>query len=235
MKKHENTHKQAWRLRLGRSRHRPTKVFEFVKFNLATLKVASNHQYMTKIFRFLPKKSGITAGYSTFSMEASKTKCVDMENVHVFFNESSPSSWTKLFGWILKSTRTRTSRKFRAYSISHRNWYLSILERFWMWVRLTIHHPHGRDQYCLMINWSSRQRQKYLAGPTPYCVGRKWMIAKVQLKDGQVKWKNSRCPLLQRIDRNRWRTNWIRVAYFPRIYRLQILQEIQHNLQKRSI
>ena len=30
----------------------------------------TNHQYMTKIFHFLPKKLGITAGYSTFSMEA---------------------------------------------------------------------------------------------------------------------------------------------------------------------
>ena len=33
----------------------------------------TNHQYMTKIFHFLQKKLGITAGYSTFSMEALKT------------------------------------------------------------------------------------------------------------------------------------------------------------------
>ena len=30
----------------------------------------TNHQYTTKIFQFLQKKLGITAGYSTFSMEA---------------------------------------------------------------------------------------------------------------------------------------------------------------------
>ena len=33
----------------------------------------TNHQYMTKVFHFLRKKLGITARYSTFSMEALKT------------------------------------------------------------------------------------------------------------------------------------------------------------------
>ena len=33
----------------------------------------TNHQYMAKIFHFLQKKLGIVEGYSTFSMEASKT------------------------------------------------------------------------------------------------------------------------------------------------------------------
>ena len=33
----------------------------------------TNHQYMTKVFRFVQKKLGITAGYSTFSMEALNT------------------------------------------------------------------------------------------------------------------------------------------------------------------
>ena len=33
----------------------------------------TNHQYMTKVFHFLQKKLGITAGYSTLSMEALKT------------------------------------------------------------------------------------------------------------------------------------------------------------------
>ena len=61
---------------------------------------------------------------------------------------------------IWRSTRTRTSRKFGAYSISHRNWYWSILKKFWMWLWLKVHLPHGRDQYCLMIKWYSRQRQK---------------------------------------------------------------------------
>ena len=43
-------------------------------------------------------------------------KCVDMGNVHVFVSESSHSSWTELFGEFWRSTRTRNSMKFRAYS-----------------------------------------------------------------------------------------------------------------------
>ena len=82
----------------------------------------------------------------------------------------------------------------------------------------------GRDQYRLMIKWSSGQGQKYLSTPIPYCVRGKGMIAKVQLKVGKVnKWKNSRCP------------NWIRVEYFPGFTSLQILQEIQNNLHERNI
>ena len=44
---------------------------------------------MTKIFHVPQKKLGITEGKSTFSIETIKTKCVDMENVHIFVNESS--------------------------------------------------------------------------------------------------------------------------------------------------
>ena len=53
---------------------------------------------MTKVFHFLQNKSGITAGYSTFFNGSIKDQCVDMENVHVFVNESSHSSSTELFG-----------------------------------------------------------------------------------------------------------------------------------------
>ena len=49
----------------------------------------TNQQYMTKVFHFLPKKWLIIAGYSTLSMEALETKCVDMRKVNVFVNESS--------------------------------------------------------------------------------------------------------------------------------------------------
>ena len=67
-----------------------------------------------------------------------------------------------------RSTRTRTSRKFRAYSISHRSWYWSILKKFWMWIRITVHLPYGRDPYCLMIKWSSGQMQKYVFAQKPH-------------------------------------------------------------------
>ena len=59
------------------------------------------------------------------------------------------------------------------------------------------------------------------------------MIAKVQLKDGKVKWTNSRCPKeMTRIDGEPIEFEW---NVFPGFTSLQILQEIQNNLQKRNI
>ena len=110
-----------------------------------------------------------------------KDQCVDMVNVHVFVNESSHSSWTKLFWRTCESTRTRTSTKFRVYSISHRNWFWSILNRFWMRKRLRAHLPHGRDRHCLMIKWSSGQRQKCVYAQIPYCVWWRCLITEMQL------------------------------------------------------
>ena len=95
-----------------------------------------------------------------------------------------------------KSTRTRTSRKFRAYSISHKNWCWSILKRFLMWIRLTVHLFPGQDQYCPTIKWFSGQKQKYVPIQIPFCAWGRWMEAMVQLKDGKVKCKNSKCPFL---------------------------------------
>ena len=53
--------------------------------------------------------------------------------------------------------RHDTSRKFRIYSISHRDWYRNILKGFWMWKRLKVHLLHGRDRQCLMTKWFSGQ------------------------------------------------------------------------------
>ena len=115
-------------------------------------------------------------------------------------------------------TRTRTSRKFRVCSTSHRNWYWSILKKFWMCVRLKVHPSHGRDQYCLMIMWSSGPRQNYVSTQIPYCVWGRCMKTKMQVKDVKVQWKNSNCLLLTKNAGNRWRTNWIRVEYSPKIF-----------------
>ena len=44
---------------------------------------------------------------------------------------------------ILKYTGTQTSRNFRIYSISSRNWHWTIKLRFWMWQRVIGQLPHG--------------------------------------------------------------------------------------------
>ena len=45
----------------------------------------TNHQYMTKVFHFLQKTFGISAGYSTYSMEALKTNVL----IRIMFMSSS--------------------------------------------------------------------------------------------------------------------------------------------------
>ena len=135
-----------------------------------------------------------------------KDKFVDMENVHVVVHEKQPFILDRIIWRIWRFTRTRTSGKFRAFSMSHRNWYWSFLKKFWTWIRLDVHLTHGRDQYCLMIKWSGGQMQKYVFSQIPYC---RW-----EGQSGRI--QNVSFP--QRIAGNRCRTNWIRVEYFPRIF-----------------
>ena len=113
---------------------------------------------------------------------------------------------------IWRSTRTRTSRKFRACSMSHRSWYWSIRRIFWMWIRLTVHLFHGRDQYCPTIKWSSGQKRKCVSTQIPFYLWEGWMTAKMRLQDEKVKWN-----------------------IFPGFSSLQILQEIQNDSRRRNI
>ena len=118
-----------------------------------------------------------------------------------------------------RSTRTRISKKFRAYSISHRNWCWSILKKFWMWIRLTVHLLHGRDHCCphdQVIQWV--KAKVHVHSDSALCLGRM-----NDSKDTITRWERSsrriqKVPFLQRIAGNRWRSNWIRVEYFPKIF-----------------
>ena len=110
-------------------------------------------------------------------------------------NESSHSSWTELFWRTWKSTRTRTSRKFRAYPTSHRKLILEHSEEILnntiesaspSWTRSVLSHDH-------VIQWTKAKVRVY---QIPYYAWRRWMTAKMQLQDGKVKWKNSKCPCL---------------------------------------
>ena len=63
-----------------------------------------------------------------------------------------------------KYTRTRTSRKFRIYSVSLRSWCGTILMRFWMWNQLSGQLHHGRDLHCLMskvMKWTKPKVRVY--------------------------------------------------------------------------
>ena len=100
------------------------------------------------------------------------------------------------FSTLPTHSTTRTSTKFRACSIPLRNWYWSILKKIWIWIRLTVHLPHGRDQYCVTIKWFSGQKQKYVSTQIPFFAWERWIKAKKPLKDGKVKWRTSRCICL---------------------------------------
>ena len=83
------------------------------------------HQYLTKVFQYLQKKLRITTGCSTFAIEAMKTTVL----IWGLFTSSStkqPFILDHITRRIWKCTRSRTSRKFRIYSIPHRNWYWNV-------------------------------------------------------------------------------------------------------------
>ena len=65
-----------------------------------------------------------------------------------------------------------------------------------MCIRLKVHLPHGQDRRCLMIKCFSGQKQKYVSTQTPYFVWGRCGLKEMQLQDGKVKCKNSKCPFL---------------------------------------
>ena len=93
-----------------------------------------------------------------FSMQH---KCIDMVNCSCSRRLQQPSILGRILWRIRRSTRTRNSKEFRAYSMSDKNWYWGILKTFWMWKRLTVHLHPGRDQYYLMIKRSNGRRCRF--------------------------------------------------------------------------
>ena len=70
--------------------------------------------------------------------------CFDIENVHVFVNESSHLTWTELFGKLgcLQEHEFGGKSEFILYHTEIDIW--SILKRFWMCSRLKAHLFRGR-------------------------------------------------------------------------------------------
>ena len=87
-------------------------------------KECTNHQYMTKIFHF-ELKLGITTRYSSFSMEALKTQ-VEIRRMFISSSVKAATIFDQIIWRNWKSTRTRTTKKLRAFLISRRDWYWNI-------------------------------------------------------------------------------------------------------------
>ena len=162
-----------------------------------------------------------------------KDQCVDMGNVHVFVNESSQSSWTIFFGESGESSRARTSWKFRVYSIPYRNWYWSILKRFWMCIRLKAHLPHGRDRHCLMVKCTKPKVREN--SDSELCLGKMY-----DDRDGITRWEgqveefkmSASYKELLGIDGEPIEFEW---NILPRFSSLQLLQKIQNDVRERNI
>ena len=104
---------------------------------------------------------------------STEDQCISMGIVRVFVNESSHSSWTKLYREM--GTMQEYELRGNSESVQYHTeigigavWTNSEGEYDWQ-----CHLPHGRDRHCLMIKWSSGQKQKYVSTPIPYCVWRK--------------------------------------------------------------
>ena len=110
-----------------------------------------------------------------------------------------PSTSGRIMCRIRKSTRTRNSRILKVYSTLLKSWQWNILKKFRMWNAWSIHHLPGRDQYYLMIMRSNGQRQKYVSMLIPFHVLDRWETLQKQKKDGKVKWKDSGCVRLTKM------------------------------------
>ena len=125
------------------------------------------------------------------------------------------------------STRTRTSRKFRAYSTSLKNWYWSILKKFWMWIQLKVHLLH--DQ---VIQWVKAQVRVY--SDSVLCLGKMNENRDAITIRGRWSGRIQNVPFhkeLLGIGGEAIESEW---NIFQGFSSLQILQEIQNGLRKRN-
>ena len=178
----------------------------------------SNHQYLTEVFQLSQKKLGITAGCSTFAMEAIKMNVL-------IWGRSCLRQWKPPF--ILTRIIWRTWRSTRIRTFSEIQSLFNITQKF-IWEHseeiLNVNTVdsallHGEDRYCLTIKWFSGQRQK-----STCLLGFRSVPGKDVCKQRFI-WKMGRSnggiqnvTFFQRIAGNRWRSNWVRVEYFPRIF-----------------
>ena len=81
----------------------------------------TNHQHMTKIFQFLQKKLGMSAGYSTFLDASIQNECVDMEIDQVLVDESTHLGPNYLTNSEIYN-KTQNSWRLEVYSMLLRSW-----------------------------------------------------------------------------------------------------------------
>ena len=86
-----------------------------------------------------------------------------------------------------------------------------------------------RDRYCFTIKWFSDKAK--VCSDSVLCLVKLWMEAKVQLKDGKVKWKNSKCLLLTK---NCWES-MEKQLNSPDFRHCRHIRKIQYDVRERNI
>ena len=175
----------------------------------------SNQQYLTKVFQHLQKKLGFTRGPSTFAMESIVTSVL----IWGLFTSSSMKAATHLGPNYKDNLEVYKNTNFE----NIRNWFNTkqklVLEHSeeildvntiestsHPWTRSTLSH----DQ---VIKWT--RAKVHFESDSVLCLGKMYEhFAAIERCEGQM----DEFQFLRRIIWNRWRNNWIRVAYFPRIY-----------------
>ena len=78
----------------------------------------------------------------------------------------------------------------------NKKFFCVVLMKFWTWNQLKVQLHHGLDLHCLMIKWSSGQKQKYVFTQTPFCAWGSCQTIQKQIEDGKAKWQTFDRPLL---------------------------------------
>ena len=139
-----------------------------------------------------------------------------MENVHVLVNESSRSSWTELFGKPggLQEHELRGDWEFLQYHSeidagTFRPNMKSLESSSRSWTSSVLFHDQA-------IKWTNA-KSTCLLRFSSMCGTDKWE-QRSNNKTGRSNGRIQDVSFLQRTIKNCWRSNWVRVKYFPRIF-----------------
>ena len=82
----------------------------------------TNHQHMSKIFQFSAKEIGNVSKRGNILNASIQNTCIDMENVHVFVDESRHPSCAELFVEFGDLQEQKKSRRLKACSTLLKSW-----------------------------------------------------------------------------------------------------------------
>ena len=133
--------------------------------------------------------------------------------VHVFVNESSRSSWTKLYREF-GSTQEHELRGNSEFVQYHTDigigtfWRDSWCEYDWKYISFTSGQVDRSKSTCL-LGFCSMPSQDYMSTSTQFDAIERWEGQAEEFLNVRFSW---------RVTGNRWRSNWTRVEYLPIMY-----------------